>query len=142
MVEITLPPLRERTDDIPLLTEHFLALFNLKFDKKIKNISTDVWTMLNNHHWPGNVRELENTLEHAFIRCHENAITVDHLPAEFRKLQGNEDGTPPVNEDKEAESIRRALRKTRWNKSKAAGLLGISRRTIYRKMQKYGIALS
>jgi PAS domain S-box-containing protein len=142
VVEITLPPLRERTDDIPLLTEHFLALFNLKFDKKIKNISTDVWTMLNNHHWPGNVRELENTLEHAFIRCHENAITVDHLPAEFRKLQGNEDGTPPVNEDKEAESIRRALRKTRWNKSKAAGLLGISRRTIYRKMQKYGIALS
>jgi len=142
VVEIRLPPLRERADDIPLLVEHFLALFNRKFDKKIKDISTDVWAMLNRHHWPGNVRELENTLEHAFIRCHEEAIAVSHLPAEFRRLQGSASDAVPVTGEKEAEAIRRALRKARWNKSRAAGLLNISRRTIYRKMQKYGIALS
>ena len=88
------------------------------------------------------MRELENTLEHAFIRCHQGAITIDHLPAEFRKLQGSAAGSVPMTEDQEAETVRRALRKARWNKSRAAGILGISRRTIYRKMQKYGIALS
>jgi transcriptional regulator of acetoin/glycerol metabolism len=98
--------------------------------------------MFNSHRWPGNVRELENTLEHAFIRCHQGAIAVSHLPGEFRKLQGNTAGSLPLTADQEAETVRRALRKARWNKSRAAGLLGISRRTIYRKMQKYGIALS
>jgi two-component system response regulator HydG len=142
VVEIRLPPLRERMDDIPILVEHFVALFNRKFDKKIKDISTDVWAMFNCHRWPGNVRELENTLEHAFIRCHQGAIAVSHLPGEFRKLQGNTAGSLPLTADQEAETVRRALRKARWNKSRAAGLLGISRRTIYRKMQKYGIALS
>ena len=142
VVEIRLPPLRERTDDIPILVEHFLALFNRKFDKKIKDISTDVRAMFNRHRWPGNVRQLENTMEHAFIRCREEAIAVNHLPAEFRKLMGSTAGPVPVTEDQEAEAVRRALHKARWNKSRAAELLGISRRTIYRKMQKYGIALS
>jgi transcriptional regulator with PAS, ATPase and Fis domain len=142
VVEIKLPPLRERADDTPVLVEHFLALFNRTFDKKIKNISTSAWELLNQHHWPGNVRELENTLEHAFIRCRENAITADHLPTEFRKHRGNAQGAAFRSEDQEAEAIRRALRKALWNKSRAAELLGISRRTIYRKMQKYGIALS
>ncbi|MBW2483400.1 MAG: sigma 54-interacting transcriptional regulator, partial [Deltaproteobacteria bacterium] len=142
VVEIKLPPLRERAEDIPILVEHFLALFNQKFKKKIKNISTDVWKMFGNYPWPGNVRELENTLEHAFICCHEGAITVNHLPAEFKKLQGSASDAVPMTEEQEAEAIRRTLRKARWNKSRAAELLGISRRTIYRKMQKYGIALS
>ena len=139
IVEIHLPPLRERKEDIPLLLEHFLAKFNQKFDKKIKYISTDAWKIFSNHHWPGNIRELENTLEHAFIRCHEDAITVDNLPAEFTK--GYDDsvlGASPYQEDG-AEAVRRALRQSLWNKSKAARLLGISRRSIYRKMEKYGI---
>jgi PAS domain S-box-containing protein len=142
VVEIKLPPLRERADDIPILVKHFLALFNRKFGKKIKDISTDVWAMFKSYGWPGNVRELENTLEHAFICCHEGAITVNHLPAELKKLQDSASDAVPMTEEKEAEAIRRALRKSLWNKSRAAELLGISRRTIYRKMQKYGIALS
>jgi PAS domain S-box-containing protein len=142
VVEIKLPPLRERADDIPALVEHFLALFNRKFNKKIQNISTDVWKMFSTYQWPGNVRELENTLEHAFICCHEGAATVNHLPAEFKNLQGSASNAVPLTEEEEAEAIRRTLRKARWNKSRAAELLGISRRTIYRKMQKYGIALS
>jgi PAS domain S-box-containing protein len=142
VVEIKLPPLRERADDIPILVKHFLALFNRKFGKKIKDISTDVWAMFKSYGWPGNVRELENTLEHAFICCHEGAITVNHLPAEFKKLQGIASNAVPMTDEEEADAIRRALRKSLWNKSRAAELLGISRRTIYRKMQKYGIALS
>jgi len=142
VVEIKLPPLRERPEDIPMLVEHFLALFNQKFNKKIKDISTDVWKMFSNYRWPGNVRELENTLEHAFICCHEGAITANELPPEYHQLQSSAAGAVPMTEEEEAEAIRRALRKARWNKSRAAGLLNISRRTIYRKMQKYGIALS
>ena len=139
VVEIHLPPLRERLDDIPHLVEHFLAFFNRKFDKKIKDISNEVWDLFNGHRWPGNVRELKNTLEYAFIRCRDGVITHDHLPAEFRERHRDAAGSAAEKSDQEAETIRRILQKARWNKSRAAGMLGISRRTIYRKMQKYGI---
>jgi PAS domain S-box-containing protein len=139
VVDIHLPPLRKRLDDIPLLVEHFLTAFNRKFDKKIKDLSTDVWALLTNHHWPGNVRELKNTLEHAFIRCNENVITMDHLPVELCSFHRDGHGVANRSAGQEAEAIRHTLIKARWNKSRAADLLGISRRTIYRKMQKYGI---
>jgi transcriptional regulator with PAS, ATPase and Fis domain len=139
VVEIHLPPLRERLDDIPHLVEHFLAVFNRKFNKKIKDVSNDVWTMFHHHPWPGNVRELKNTIEHAFIRCRNGVITLDHLPAEFRKRYRGAAASVPEDAEQEAETIRRILKKARWNKSRAAGMLGISRRTIYRKMEKYGI---
>ena len=142
VVEIHLPPLRERLDDIPHLVEHFVALFNRKFNKKIKDVSNDVWAMFHHHPWPGNVRELKNTIEHAFIRCRDGVITLNHLPAEFCKLHRDAAGSPAEKSDQEAETIRRILEKARWNKSRAAGMLGISRRTIYRKMQKYGIPSS
>jgi len=142
VVEINLPPLREHLEDIPILVKHFLALFNRKFDKKIKDISTEVWKILNTHLWPGNVRELENTIEHAFIHCHEGVITANQLPHELHKLHKSKAEAVSITEDQEAEAIRQALRKTLWNKSRAAQLLGISRRTIYRKMQKFGIELS
>jgi len=139
VVEVHLPPLRERMDDIPHLVEHFLAVFNRKFNKKIKDVSNDVWTMFHHHPWPGNVRELKNTIEHAFIRCRDGVITLNHLPAEFRERHRDAAGSAAEKSDQEAETIRRILQKARWNKSRAAGMLGISRRTIYRKMQKYGI---
>jgi transcriptional regulator with PAS, ATPase and Fis domain len=140
VVEIHLPPLRVRRNDIPLLLEHFLKKFNRRFERKIGGISTDAFNVLMLHTWPGNVRELENTLEHGFVRCRQGAITVDHLPPEFEKLAqqlspaGEVDG-----EQQEARRIRRALVQTAWNKSRAAELLGISRRTIYRKIDQYGI---
>jgi PAS domain S-box-containing protein len=138
VVEIHLPPLRERMDDIPLLTNHFLVQFDKKFGKKIKGISSDTWQTFLHYHWPGNVRELENTLEHAFIRCHQDIITINHLPPEFRQNPKDEPGRKPHTEKQEAQALQRALQNARWNKSKAAELLGISRRTIYRKMEKFG----
>lgn len=140
VVEIHLPSLRDRRNDIPLLLEHFLKKFNRTFGRDIGGISTDAFNVLMLHTWPGNVRELENTIEHAFVRCRQGVITVEHLPQEFGEvaLQVNFDKGPD-GEQQEAQRIRRALIKTDWNKTRAAELLGISRRTIYRKIDQYGI---
>jgi len=140
VVEINLPSLRQRQQDIPLLIEHFLKNFNTQFSKHIRGISTDTLNVLMLHSWPGNIRELENTLEHAFVRCQEDVITVNHLPpafAEFApKLSTEEEPDPAWHE---AKRVRWALRKSAWNKSRAAELLGMSRRTIYRKIYHYNI---
>jgi two-component system response regulator HydG len=141
VVEILLPPLRERMDDIPLLANHFLAQFNKKFNKNIKGLSSDAWAALFRYSWPGNIRELENTLEHAFIRCHQDVITLHDLPQELLLADKVSDGQNPLTAEQEAQALRMALEKARWNKSRAAEILGISRRTIYRKMDKLNISI-
>ena len=143
VVEIQVPPLRKRRSDIPLLVEHFLKVFNHRFNKQIGGISTEAYKALMNHHWPGNVRELENTIEQAFIRCQQGAVTIDHLPSGIRDfaLIGQSEKSS-THEHDEARQIRLALKRTSWNKSEAARLLGISRRTIYRKMKKLKISQS
>ena len=142
VVEIHLPPLRERRDDIPLLINHFLTKYNRKFNKQIKGVSSDTMSLFLHAEWPGNIRELENTVEHAFVCCHEDVITTAHLPADFTPLADDFSRPETMNDEEEGKALLQALEKARWNKSKAADLLGISRRTFYRKMQKYGIALS
>ena len=122
-----------------LLANHFLVQFNTKFNKNIKGLSSDAWKAFLHYQWPGNVRELENTLEHAFIRCHQDVITVDHLPHELQAKHDELPGLQNLSEEQEALALQRALQSARWNKSKAADLLGISRRTIYRKMEKFGV---
>jgi PAS domain S-box-containing protein len=140
VIEIRLPPLRERHEDLPLLIEHFRKGFNVKFKKNIEAISADVLKVFLKHPWPGNVRELEHTIEHAFVFCNRNIITFDDLPPEFATAR-----TPPgrsVNDNQEVDSqaILDALKKTAWNKAKAARLLGIDRVTLYRKLKKYNLA--
>ncbi|TKB24479.1 sigma-54-dependent Fis family transcriptional regulator [Desulfopila sp. IMCC35006] len=139
VVQLNLPPLRERKDDIPLLTSHMIEKFNHKFKKKIKAVSSDVTKLFLLHTWPGNVRELENTIEHAFILCNQNVITVSHLPIEFQNQFCGPSTFNNLNQDLEAQSIERALEQTEGNKAKAARMLSMSRRTIYRKMDKYKI---
>lgn len=139
VVEIKLPSLKERREDIPLLVNHFLDKLNKKLNKNIKNISADVNEIFINYPWHGNIRELEHTLEHAFILCQQDVITVEHLPSEFKdfikiKLLSIKDSG-----DNEYDTIFKALERTAWNKAKAARLLGMSRRTIYRKMEEYKI---
>ena len=89
--------------------------------------------------WPGNVRELEHAIEHAFVTAHRNTITVDRLPLSFHELA--EEITPLTKHETESgrDTLLDALKKTGWNKSKAARLLGINVRTIYRKIEKYNI---
>lgn len=136
VVEITLPPLRQRIGDIPLLIDHFCRLFNRRFKKNIEGVSDDVMRTLETYPWPGNVRELEHAIEHAFVLCHDRYIAVDHLPPEICEQPLLEPSTTGKNAAINLDSILKALEKTAGNKSRAARLLGINRRTIYRKLSR------
>ncbi len=140
VVEIIIPPLSERREDIPLLVDHFCAEFSKSFNRNIRNISDDVLNIFMSYLWPGNIRELKHVIEHAFVVCRNHIITTDHLPPEIMSHSN------PVDEDiKETHSIGNpgeildALNKTGWNKAKAARLLGVSRQTIYRKINEFKI---
>ncbi|BBO68301.1 sigma-54-dependent Fis family transcriptional regulator [Desulfosarcina alkanivorans] len=140
VVQIQLPPLRQRKTDIPLLTRHMIGKFNRKFNKTIKAVSSDVERLFQRHAWTGNVRELENTLEHAFILCNQPVLTLSHLPADLQARAGGLTLFNSLDRRSEVAAIEKALRKTDGNKAKAARLLSMSRRTIYRKIEKYNIA--
>ncbi|RJR15992.1 MAG: response regulator [Nitrospiraceae bacterium] len=139
VMRITLPPLRDRRDDIPLLISHFIKKFNNKFNKNITSVSTDVEKILMEYLWPGNIRELEHALEHAFILCRQTAITIDHLPPELQSFEVAESSLTGNGDIDDPQIIIDALDKSAWNKTKAASLLGISRRSIYRKIKEYSI---
>jgi len=139
VVQINVPSLQERRDDIPLLVEHFRRNFNLKFNREIKGVALDLAQMFIDYPWPGNVRELENLLEHAFVRCRQNVITADNLPPDFLRYFESHTLSAPLDPEDEAQTILRALERSGGNKSEAARRLGMSRRTIYRKMEKLGI---
>jgi two-component system response regulator HydG len=141
VVEIALPPLRERREDIPLLVDHFIRMFNEKFGKHIEAVSEDVLRIFMLDPWPGNVRQLAHTLEHAFVLCDRNVVTADDLPFDFRRPYDSR-AVFDLREHRgcEPQAILRALRKSSWNKAGAARLLGISRQTLYRKMLEHEIA--
>ncbi|MBI4690569.1 MAG: sigma 54-interacting transcriptional regulator [Nitrospirae bacterium] len=140
VVEITMPPLRERRDDMPLLVDYLLEKFNKRFNKTITAISDDVQRIFMNYNWPGNIRELEHTLEHACILCRQNTIILDHLPPEVKEFTLTGRSSFRTKKETEHQEIIAALKKTAWNKARAARLLGIDRKTIYRKIEEYKIA--
>jgi PAS domain S-box-containing protein len=157
VVDIILPPLRERKEDIPLLAQHFLASFEEKMGKGLNGFSDSVIELLNNHSWPGNIRELEHVIERAYVLCPGATITTDHLPSEVMRSTVVKPGIPapagpaaPLQHstittkepENEAERLIDALRRTAGNKAKAARLLGIDRSTLYRKISSYNIDLA
>ncbi len=139
VVELALPPLRDRLEDIPLLLEHFLEKFNKKFNKRIEGVSEEVKRQFMDYSWPGNIRELEHIMEHAFILCGQPIISLKDLPKSFRdpgtRRAFLKEKTTPNN----AKTILQALEKSGWNKAKAARFLGISRQTLYQKIKEYKI---
>jgi DNA-binding NtrC family response regulator len=139
VMEVSLPPLRERREDIPLLIDHFLKKFNKKFNKEIIAISANVQKTFMDYSWPGNVRELEHALEHAFILCDKSIITLDCLPPELKTFAKKKITLPEDQKADTSQAILQALEKSAWNKAKAARILGISRRTLYRKIKEYKI---
>ncbi len=139
VVELTLPPLRERREDLPLLVDHFLDKFNQQFSKKIVAVSADVMKLFMDYPWPGNVRELEHSLEHAFVLCRQSIIGVNDLPPEFKDIAETRTSFLADEKKDDTEAMLQALEKTDWNKAKAARLLGISRQTLYRKIEAYNI---
>ncbi len=146
VVEITLPPLRERREDIPLLVEHFSHRFSKRFSKNIEGLSDEVLKAFMNYPWPGNIRELEHAIEHAFVLCRGKTITLDHVPEETKTgkpaLGASLDRKHSSKSPLSAEPVLEALRRTDWNKAKAARLLGVSRQTIYRIIEKNELAPS
>ncbi|MBF0311583.1 MAG: sigma 54-interacting transcriptional regulator [Magnetococcales bacterium] len=145
VVEIPMPPLRERLGDLELLVAHFVAKFNTKYQRSIGGVAPQVMDIFQHHPWPGNVRELENVLEHAFVICRVPLIRVKHLPKSL--LLGRPCADPAVippavtssPAGSEKESILRALEAAHWHKKQAAKLLGVARSTFYRKLEKLGI---
>ncbi|MDH3392849.1 MAG: sigma 54-interacting transcriptional regulator [Desulfobulbaceae bacterium] len=158
VVDIILPPLRERSGDLPLLVAHFIERFNQRLGKDVHGISDQALELLESYHWPGNVRELEHVLERATILCADNTITTSDLPVEMltgkipamksNSAQVTPDHAAPrptpatqsIPEDEnETDKILRVLTQTAGNKAKAARLLGIDRSTLYRKIRLYNI---
>jgi len=139
VITIHLPALRDRRDDIPLLTQHFIEKYATKNKKPITGISRDAMDMLMDHDWPGNVRELEHTVEHAVVLSRGQTIVADDLPEliekekNFRRYLTIQLGTPM--DQIEQKVLEETLRMTRGNKKLAAELLGIATRTIYRKLE-------
>ena len=139
VVELNMPPLRDRIEDVPLLVEQFIENLNKKFNKNIKFLSDDVQKIFMGYKWPGNVRELQHTLEYAFVLCSKAIITIDNLAPDFEGIDKRQDYSQKKVTGNERRTIVEALKQTDWNKAKAARLLGISRMTIYLKMKKYEI---
>ncbi|MCX7765351.1 MAG: sigma-54 dependent transcriptional regulator [Candidatus Sumerlaeia bacterium] len=146
VIQINVPPLRERREDIPLLVNAFIKEFAEQNKKPALAISPKAMAALQNYSWPGNVRQLRNVIEAAVIMCNADEIQPRHLPEEIRQAEESaleEDiirlkiGTPLSETEKEV--IKATLQKVNGNKAKAARLLGIGRKTLYRKMTEYGI---
>ena len=132
---IDIPPLRERKEDIPVLARHYLRYFSERYARPIQGISEGALAVLGVYDWPGNVRELVNIMERAVITCRESMITTRHLP--FQTREGG--SLPGLNlEEMEKYCIMLALNQTRNNKTRAAELLGIHRKTLIEKVKKYG----
>jgi len=140
VIEIHIPPLRERYEDIPLLINHFCEVFQKSYVKNINSVSDEVLQSFMNYSWPGNVRELEHAIERAFVLCRDQTIQLAHIPAEIRNYAHLAKRAAEIRTSDDPEAIRSALEMTGWNISKAARQLGISRWTMYRRFQKYNIS--
>jgi transcriptional regulator with PAS, ATPase and Fis domain len=143
VVNILLPPLRERLEDIPLLLEHFVKKFRVEKQKDIVGISDEVISLLMKYNYPGNIRELENIIEYAFILCPGGYIQVEHLPETFGGLEKQAD-TPLLLayegyslEEIEKSAIELSLQRNKWKKMLTCRELGISKDTLRRKIDKY-----
>src|SRR5450432_2862874 len=141
VVEINLPPLRERTGDIPLLAQKFLREFAAENNKPVNDFTADALQLLMNYNWPGNVRELRTAMEHAVVLCRGEKISARDLPPSMRG--GRMDETQILQRNdltvKEAEKqlVMRALKETDGNRTRAAKKIGMSRRTFHRKLHTY-----
>ncbi len=152
VIPIKLPPLRDRADDIPLLTEHFVAKFNARLGTQIQEVTPEAMAALMSHHWPGNIRELENLIERSVLLCEGGRISMADLPGLV------EDGAPDIGDDEELpmemglkeyvrvytaklerSRIQRALEEESGNVTHASKKLGISMKSLQLKMKEYGL---
>jgi PAS domain S-box-containing protein len=145
VVKISLPPLRERKEDIPLLIDHFIKKYGAQQGKDIVGISSGALAILMRYDYPGNIRELENVVEYSFILCEGGYIQPQHLPepfaAGFEKVdrESTRNTGPQSLEDIEKQAIVLSLERNRWKKMATCRELGISKDTLRRKIERYGL---
>jgi transcriptional regulator with PAS, ATPase and Fis domain len=145
VIPVHLPPLRARTEDIPVLANHFIAMFNKEFKKNTRGLTDDAIRRLVSYGWPGNVRELRNVIERAMILENKDYLGVDDLPSEILdNARSGANGCPfhlpdggYALESIEREMVRQALEQTHGNQTRAARLLDISRDALRYKMKKF-----
>jgi len=144
VVRIVIPPLRERREDIPLLTEHYVHRLAEEHGKPVTGITPDAQAVLGAYDWPGNVRELINTLETMIVLARGETLDVEDIPPEIRpshQTAARADLAPGMSlQDAERVLIERTLKETEGNRQKTADILGIGERTLYRKIRQYGLS--
>ncbi len=144
VVSLTLPPLRERDEDIPLLVGHFIEKYNRETGKQVGKVHPDTMDILIDYAWPGNVRELENAIGHAFVHCRGDIILPEHLPQDISEAgsAGTETALKMLEslEDVEKAAITEMLKRCKGNRSRAAKRLGIGRSSLWRKIKRYGLS--
>ena len=146
-MQLHLPPLRARREDVPVLVRHFLARFAHELGRGVPEVARDTMGLLSGYGWPGNVRQLINVVQNALVRCGGDTLEPRHLPEEVRLTDGDVPETPeslggeaPLKLDQlEKHAIRNALRVAEGNREQAAEMLGIGERTLYRKLKEYGV---
>jgi len=142
---ITLPALRDRKDDIPLLIQAFIEEFNAKYDRKIKSVDDATLRLFMDYSWPGNVRELRNAIERGIITCDSELIAPKHLPPMATGEKSTDSSTSisfdigTTIDEAEKRLILRTLASTANNKTRAAEILGISLKTLHNKLHRYGV---
>jgi DNA-binding NtrC family response regulator len=142
-ITLRVPPLRERTEDIPLLCDFFLDKFRNRYQRNVKTLAPSVYHLLIRNRWPGNVRELENAIERAVLVAKGSEIVTSDLPESIREeAPGGADFVIPPHRtlaEIERMAILQTLQRTNWNKQEAAQILGLYRPTLYSKMKKHSI---
>src|ERR1700687_1814922 len=142
-ITLRVPPLREHTEDIPLLCDYFLEKFRQRYQKNVKSLAAPVYHLLIRNRWPGNVRELENAIERAILVAKGSEIIVADLPESIREeTASSADFVIPPHRtlaDIDKMAIMQTLQRTNWNKQEAAQILGLYRPTLYSKMKKHDI---
>ncbi|WP_136810243.1 sigma-54 dependent transcriptional regulator [Desulfosediminicola flagellatus] len=155
VVEINMPPLRERNDCIQLLVHHFLTYFADKLGRNVYSVSDQAMQMLVNYSWPGNVRELRHVIERGCVMCTGTTMLIEHLPHELHKKENTRNYSSALPTDplsntirvpetpirSEKETILMILSQVGGNKAKAARLLGMDRSTLYRKLKRYNVSV-
>jgi len=143
VIKLELPPLRNRKEDIPILIDHFINTFNHLQNKRIKTISRSAMSLIMSQKWKGNIRELENVIEHAFVICQSDQISVDDLPNNLKGFSDKNENCGDINvalKKTERELLLMALERNNNNKTRTAKELGIHKATLYRKLKAAGIS--
>ncbi len=143
VINIHLPSLRQRKDDIPLLIECFLEILNVEIGKNVSGVTSDTMQVLMDYSWPGNVKELENSIQHAFLLAKGEKVERELLPSRIlhEVLKEKNEGITSF-EENEKRFLMKILQENNWNKLKVAKQLNVSRSTLYSKLNKYNLTVN